>query len=147
MLTKQEHQGNLVEINQVQGEINRLLEMEDIRWRQRAKRNWYAHGDRNTQYFHTWANQRRRQNYIGSIKDDDGRVWSEQEGIGRAFSMYYQKLLTSSGRDDTVVCLAAVQARVPPHMMELLTTTLTYEEVDQALGQMHPLKSSGSNGF
>jgi hypothetical protein len=34
-----------------------------------------------------------------------------------------------------------VQARVPPHMLELLTTTFTYEEVDQALAQMHPLKS------
>jgi hypothetical protein len=26
-------------------------------------------------------------------------------------------------------------------MLELLTTTFTYEEVDQALAQMHPLKS------
>lgn len=32
MLTKREHHDNLAEIKQVQGEINKLLEMEDIRW-------------------------------------------------------------------------------------------------------------------
>lgn len=55
-LQKDEQPGNLAEINQIQTEINLLLEMEDLRWRQRAKRNWYQHGDRNTQFFHAWAN-------------------------------------------------------------------------------------------
>jgi hypothetical protein len=35
-------------ISQLQGEINNLLELEDIFWKQRAKRNWYNMGDRNT---------------------------------------------------------------------------------------------------
>lgn len=40
----------------LQGELNHLLEMEDIRWRQRAKRNWFQRGDQNTKFFHAWAN-------------------------------------------------------------------------------------------
>jgi len=32
------------EIKALQGEINTLLEIEDIKWRQRAKRNWYKGG-------------------------------------------------------------------------------------------------------
>lgn len=44
-LQQQEHPGDLARIKQLQLEINTLLEMEDIKWRQRAKRNWYKEGD------------------------------------------------------------------------------------------------------
>jgi hypothetical protein len=43
-LQRQEHPDNLDSIRQVQGEINKLLEMEDVKWRQRAKRNWFKDG-------------------------------------------------------------------------------------------------------
>lgn len=35
-------------IKEMQEEINKLLEMEELKWRQRAKRNWFAGGERNT---------------------------------------------------------------------------------------------------
>jgi len=44
-LQSKEHPGNLDSIKQLQGEIHHLMEMEDIRWKQRAKRNWYKGGD------------------------------------------------------------------------------------------------------
>jgi hypothetical protein len=56
--------------------------MEDIRWKQRAKQNWYKHGDRNTKYFHAWENQWRRKNRIESIMDQNGKEWSQHEEIG-----------------------------------------------------------------
>lgn len=56
-LQAQEHPGNLERITRIQQEINLLLEMEDIRWKQRAKRNWLKHGDRNSQFYHAWATQ------------------------------------------------------------------------------------------
>jgi hypothetical protein len=70
-------------------EINKMLEIEDIKWKQRAKRNWYCMGDWNTQFFHAWANQRRHSNAISSIKDLSGAVWSDQCGIGSAFTSYF----------------------------------------------------------
>jgi hypothetical protein len=39
------------EIKELQQEIDFLLEQEDIRWKQRAKQNWYRNGDRNTPFF------------------------------------------------------------------------------------------------
>jgi hypothetical protein len=36
------------EIKRLQEEIDGILEREDIRWKQRAKQNWYREGDRNT---------------------------------------------------------------------------------------------------
>jgi hypothetical protein len=88
-LQRMEHPGNLATIKQVQGKLNKLLEMEDIKWCQRAKRHWFKDGDRNTQYFHAWANQRRRSNQIGSTKDLEGQVWTQPEEIDRAFTLYF----------------------------------------------------------
>ncbi|XP_062145461.1 uncharacterized protein LOC133852722 [Alnus glutinosa] len=52
------------EIKKVQNEISDMLEREDMRWKQRAKQNWYVNGDRNTKYFQSWANQCRKSNSI-----------------------------------------------------------------------------------
>jgi hypothetical protein len=41
-----------VAIKHLQEDIDIILEREDVRWKQRAKQNWYRHGDRNTQFFH-----------------------------------------------------------------------------------------------
>ena len=56
MLQQQEGPENNDEIKKLNGEIKVLLEHEDLRWKQWAKQNWYKNGDRNTQYFHAWAN-------------------------------------------------------------------------------------------
>ncbi|XP_042969164.1 uncharacterized protein LOC122301866 [Carya illinoinensis] len=45
-------------IRALQKEVGILMEEEDIKWRQRAKRNLYTQGDRNTHYFHACATQR-----------------------------------------------------------------------------------------
>jgi hypothetical protein len=62
----------------IQKEIERILEREDVRQKQRAKQNWYRGGDRNTQFFHSWATHRRRLNGISQIPDEAGRVWGTQ---------------------------------------------------------------------
>jgi len=51
-LQSKEHPGNLDSIKQLQGEIHHMMEMEDIRWKQRVRRNWYKDGDQNTKFIH-----------------------------------------------------------------------------------------------
>jgi hypothetical protein len=51
-LQLQEGAENWREIKKLQGEIESILEQEDIKWKQRAKQNWYHNGDRNTPFFH-----------------------------------------------------------------------------------------------
>jgi len=44
-------------------------------------------------------------------------------------------------------CTSTVQSRVPSSMNDMLMMPFLPEEVDQALSQMHPLKSIGPDGF
>lgn len=85
-------------ISKLQSEIDGILEQKDIKWKQRAKQNWYRDRDRNTQYFHAWANHHNKINGIQKICDDNERAWTKKEII-RAFIGYYDNLSTSQGPD------------------------------------------------
>lgn len=64
-----EGQHNADTIKSLQKELGMLLEKEDLKWKQRAKRNWYLLGDRNTRFFHACASQKRKKNRIKEIKE------------------------------------------------------------------------------
>lgn len=70
-------------------EISLLVEQEDLKWRQRAKANWYTLGNKNIKYFHAYANQKRRRNKKYQVQDVYGHVVKEGKEIANAFSSYF----------------------------------------------------------
>lgn len=66
-LQDEESSYNYAEIKKMQRHIGVMLENEDEKWKQRAKRNWYAMEDKNTKFFHACANKRRRKNNIKHV--------------------------------------------------------------------------------
>jgi hypothetical protein len=91
-----------------------------MRWRQRSKQNWYKHGDRNTQFFHAWANYRRKTNTIRSITDGAGRVWKKNEDFSKLFIDYFQSLFSSSNPSNISNCLQYLDSRVSFEMNQRL---------------------------
>jgi len=53
-------------------EVNDLIEIEDLKWRQRAKQAWLQQEDKNSKYFHACVNQRRKVNEIKKKKSKFG---------------------------------------------------------------------------
>jgi hypothetical protein len=49
-------------IKQLQNDIDEILGREDVKWKKRAKQNWYRSGDHNAQYFRAWAIHQRKIN-------------------------------------------------------------------------------------
>lgn len=134
-------------IREVQGELKKLLEMEGIKWRQRAKRSWLKEGDRNTQFFHAWANHRRRTNFIGSTIDMEGNLRKGSTEVGDAFTRYFQHLFAYEGVTGIEDCIPAVCSRVKPELNAMLSATFSLEKINSALAQMQPPKSPGPDGF
>jgi exonuclease III/ribonuclease HI len=143
------HEGpeNWGDISRIKSEIESIMEQEDVKWKQRAKQNWYKNGDRNTPFFHAWADHRRRVNYIGRIVDEGGRTWNKKKEIPKVFIDFYQQLFTSEGTQGVDDCLSSLEPRVTSGMNEELLRNFTMEDIDTALSQMHPLKSPGPDGF
>ncbi|XP_018809194.1 uncharacterized protein LOC108982319 isoform X2 [Juglans regia] len=61
----QDHEGT----DMLQREVGLLLDKQDLKWKQRAKANWYKVGDRNIRFFHMCASQRWRRNRIVEVRD------------------------------------------------------------------------------
>jgi hypothetical protein len=128
-------------------ELDFIMEHEDIKWKQRAKQSWYQHGDRKTSFFHAWGNHRRKINQIKKVVDEAGSVWKKQKEIGAAFVRYYTFMFTTGEVHGVTDCLGELDGRVTREMNDALTRTFMVAGVDFALHQMHPLKSTGLDGF
>lgn len=91
-----------------------LLEQEDIKLRQRTKRNWYHLGENNTKFLRVGANQRRRKNMIKQITDSENRILKETAEIKEAFKKYFEDLFRSStpSKEKIKDCLQLVESRV-----------------------------------
>jgi hypothetical protein len=55
-----------------------LLNQEEETWRQKSRINWLASGDRNTKFFHAYANSRKQANAIWDITKEDGSKVTSQ---------------------------------------------------------------------
>ena len=85
-----------LEINRLRGEINDLLDDEEMYWGQRAKAHWLKEGDKNTKFFHAQASERRKQNTIVGIWDEQGRWCDDEESIAQAAISYFDNIYSSS---------------------------------------------------
>lgn len=69
-------------------EINKLMDLEECMWSQRAKTDWLRHGDHNSKYFHCCATERNKKNFISGLKDDHS-LWVEDENrVGELLNGY-----------------------------------------------------------
>lgn len=84
------------EIIGLQQEMDKDLEEENLKWKQRAKRRWLREGDRNTKFYHICAHQMRNANTIKRIVDEEGFEVTTQGEINFQFQRFYKDLFTTS---------------------------------------------------
>lgn len=83
---------NVDDIKMLKREVGILLAQEDLRWKQRAKLNWYKAGDRNTRFFHSYASQRRRKNRILEVRDPNDILRFGPASISIAFGQHFESI-------------------------------------------------------
>lgn len=59
---------------------------------------WLAEGDTNSKFFHASATVRKKSNHISFLKDDDGEVVSNHNGICALVRDYFSKVFAGSDR-------------------------------------------------
>lgn len=140
---------NAPKIHDLQRDLNILLDQEDLKWRQRAKLNWYRLGDRNTKFFSNCDSQRRRRNKIMAVNNVNSIDITRQLHIQQAFVEHFQGVFTSSNPSSVDINrgLYNLKACVSSEHNVLLDSIFTRIEVEQALKMMDPYKSLGPDGF
>jgi hypothetical protein len=69
-----------------------LLRQEEETWRQKSRLNWLASGDRNTKFFHAYANSRKQINTIWDITKEDGTVITCNQGLQKEAVGFFQNI-------------------------------------------------------
>ena len=116
-------------------------------WSQRSRVLWIKWGDRNTNFFHATASQRRRRNRIEGLQNANGEWQENQEDVESIILEYFKGIFKSDQPSNFKASLNAINHRVSPEMNESLTVEFKAEEVWRALKQMHPTKALGPDGM
>lgn len=101
-------------IMEISRKIEHAVEMEAIHWKQRARVNWLANGDRNSRAFHIHASKRQKNDFIMGLRDDCG-VWKEEEkDKALLIHKYFSDLFCSSklSRVDMDRVVSTVEVRL-----------------------------------
>lgn len=96
LLQQVDEANNSKPIKKIDDEITTVLEVEDLKWQQRVKKNWYQLGDKNTKFFHLCVTQCHKKNKIAAIQSEDGqpvKTWNEIEEV---LVQHFQNLFMNS---------------------------------------------------
>lgn len=92
------------------------------------------------------ASARRKKNSITQLKDNMGNWVTWQSGLPEVVSNYFDTLFTSSqGQMESI--LECVGEKVTTEQNSLLQQPVTWEEVRDAVFNMHPDKATGLDGL
>ena len=98
-------------------------------------------------FFHGIATQRKRQNFIKGLRDEEG-VWQNDEHIFSGLLVcFYEKLFASSNPQNMERILNGVQEVVTDSMRTKLAQAYIMGEVEKAIIDTAPLKAPGPDGM
>ncbi|KAL8171914.1 hypothetical protein V2J09_023718 [Rumex salicifolius] len=67
--------------NRLKGELEDVLQQEEVLWFQKSREKWIEGGDRNTTFFHASAIVRRRRNHISALRDEENNWVTEKQNL------------------------------------------------------------------
>jgi hypothetical protein len=126
--------------------IEKLLEQEEIKWKQRSRANWLHHGDRNTSYFHSYATARKRRNTIKKLKDAT-RDFVEGNDLNPVILNYFSNMFSTENNIVQPDFLEKIIPKVTQQMNEDLIAPFTGEDVKNAAFSIGDLKAPGPDGL
>ena len=131
--------------NLLEQKLISLLQQQKTYWKERGAIKWVTLGDANTKFFHAHATIKFRKNYISSLQDDSGLVWTEhQDKANLIWNSFKERLgssnLTSIGFDHSAYLSPN------PHL-ESLSYPFSKEEIDSVVKALPSDKSPGPDGF
>lgn len=138
---------NMEEIQNTKMELNKMLDIEEILWKQQSRNSWLKEGDRNTSFFHTKALNRHQRNSILGVKDNNGSWQEDADVIGKIFVDYYENLFSTSNQTINDEMISAIHVKVSTQMNSVLINDFHAHEVERALKQMHPITAPGPYGM
>ncbi|CAN1272874.1 Transposon TX1 uncharacterized 149 kDa protein [Linum perenne] len=139
---------NWVEIRRLELLRSSVRQQEDLYWKQKARINWIASGDRNTTFFHRTVNATRKWNFIGDLRDTDGNVLTSEKDKGKLAADYFKHLFATEhdGSQESVFDIGFPRV-VTDSMNDSLLAEITDDEIRSTVFSIDPTQAPGPDGF
>lgn len=137
---------NLRLFNSKASELQALLDMEEVHWKQKSCCSWSINGDRNTKLFHNWA-QRKRRKAKNFCIEDEGSLPMEDNLIATYAVKYFEKNLSAHISLSGSLNLDQFDNQVSPLMNEKLCRLPDESELKDVIFSMNKEASAGPDGF
>lgn len=132
--------------NEARWEYMKLLEQQEVYWKQRAKQFRLKEGDQNTRFFHNFASRQKKNNQLIKLKDKHGDWKEDREDIQNIVTEYFEDLFQASATAGELSEEEKVNQVTDAQNREL-EKPITREEVKNAVFAMYPDKSPGYDGL
>lgn len=131
----------------LQTKLQMKLKKDELKWKQIVKQHWLLNGDKNTNFYHLHANQRRKNNRISQVLDPYGSLIINQLAIDDIFSSYFLQLVATSNTSGHNHYLQVITPHISEENNLNLLANFSKKKVIEALFMMNPLGAPGPNGF
>jgi hypothetical protein len=129
----------------VKARLHHLLCCKRDYWKKRCTAKWAQFGNENTNYFHSMATIRYRQNTIRSLtREDDSIATDHQEKAGILWNSFRDRLGFSSPIDSSFNFEDYIH---PMADLGTLSDPFTREEIDNLISDLPTDKAPGPDGF
>lgn len=128
-------------------ELDKWLEKEEVKWKQKSRELWLKEGDRNTKFFHLTTLVRRRRNFIAEIKDDDGNRLCNMEEIRAYFTRKFVEVYQSAQPRVPANLDGLIQPCISTEENDEITRIPSEDEIKKIVFDMNPLKTPGLDGM
>ena len=126
-------------------ELEKLVIMEEVSWRQKSRVLWLKEGDNNTKFFHQMANSHRRCNYMERV-EVDGTVFEMESEVKEKVVQFYASLYQEQEPWRPKVD-GLVFDMISEEEQALLERKFDREEVLQVVNDLQGDKAPGPDGF
>jgi hypothetical protein len=117
--------GSMLEVQNIESELHKMYDREEVMYRQRSRQDWLKAGDRNTKYFQNRASHRKRKNTIRFLNRENGSRCSTDDEMRDWARCFYSKLFCSEGVMDLDRILNKIVNFVTPEMNDALTASVS----------------------
>lgn len=124
-----------------------LMNKEEHFWKQKAGCNWLIDGDRNTKFFHAVVMKKRKQNFITSIRGEDGQTITDMNLIQQSAVKYFSTLLTTDNIEPQAEIFQCIPQLINTEDNQMMTMIPTMEEVKQVVFSIPDTSSAGPDGY
>jgi hypothetical protein len=135
-------------MEEIKAELDEIWSQEETKAWQRSRDRQVVEGDRNTSYFHTVANQRRRKKNLSVLIGPNGPVETTEEMLDVA-AIFYKNLFAKENRQDISLDdgFWDMEDLLTDEEASLLDTPFTEKEIHDAIMGSYAAGAPGPDGF